>query len=84
MLRKNLILVMFSLATLATICTSCSPVRYLLINSNGIMSYNRHTGQFEVLWEHHSVSADNNQPASIDSIHNEKKLSKDTVVAVQK
>ena len=33
---------------------SCSP-RWLLVNSNGIASYNRHTGQFEILWENHNA-----------------------------
>lgn len=37
---------------------ACSPVRWLLINSNGIMTYNRHTGQFELLWEHHQERGD--------------------------
>lgn len=30
---------------------ACSPVRWLIVNSNGIATYNRRTGQLEVLWE---------------------------------
>ena len=33
--------------------TSCAP-KWLVFNSNGIASYNRHTGQFEILWENNS------------------------------
>lgn len=32
---------------------SCAP-KWLVFNSNGIASYNRHTGQFEILWENNS------------------------------
>lgn len=46
----RLLLVVVAVASLA----ACSPVRWLLVNSNGIFTYNRHTGQMELLWEHHS------------------------------
>lgn len=58
---------MISLAKLARICAaslmlaslaSCSPVRWLLVNSNGIATYNRNTGQFEILWEYQRAKAD--------------------------
>lgn len=38
--------------------TSCQPVKLLMIDSDGIVTYNRHTGQFEMLWEHHSIQRD--------------------------
>lgn len=38
--------------------SACSPVRWLVVNSDGILTYNRHTGQLELLWEHHSEKAD--------------------------
>lgn len=31
--------------------TSCSGSNLLWYTSNGIVSYNRHTGQFEMMWE---------------------------------
>lgn len=30
--------------------SSCAP-KWLVVNSSGVASYNRHTGQFEILWE---------------------------------
>lgn len=32
--------------------TGCSGTRLALCTSNGIITYNRHTGQFEMLWEY--------------------------------
>lgn len=34
-----------------TIFSSCSGARMVWYTSNGIVTYNRHTGQFEMLWE---------------------------------
>lgn len=34
------------------ILASCSPSRMFMVGTNGIATYNRHTGQFEVLWEY--------------------------------
>lgn len=31
---------------------SCARPPFIMLNSSGIATYNRHTGQFEVLWEH--------------------------------
>lgn len=49
-MRKLLVLVGFGLMMSLT---SCAP-KWLVFNSNGIASYNRHTGQFEILWENNS------------------------------
>lgn len=35
--------------------SSCSPSKLLWYTSNGIMTYNRNTGQFEVLWENNGA-----------------------------
>lgn len=40
--------------------SSCAP-KWLVVNSSGIASYNRHTGQFEILWE--------NKNAEMHEIH---------------
>lgn len=42
----GLLIVLGSLAL-----TSCSNPNLMWYTSNGIVSYNRHTGQFEMLWE---------------------------------
>lgn len=34
-----------------SVLTSCSGSNLMWYTSNGIVSYNRHTGQFEMLWE---------------------------------
>ena len=48
---KRLVLVLVCVA--ACFLQSCAP-KWLVFNSNGIASYNRHTGQFEILWENNS------------------------------
>lgn len=30
---------------------SCVPNKFYLVNSEGIFTYNRHTGQVELMWE---------------------------------
>lgn len=44
-------LVIFCLISTLFLFPSCSPGKFYLWTSNGIMNYNRHTGQFELLWE---------------------------------
>lgn len=29
---------------------SCAPIRWYLVNSEGIFTYNKHTGQVELMW----------------------------------
>lgn len=48
---KKLFLVVFGLITGLSLMSSCTPRGWFLVNSNGIATYNRTTGQFEVLWE---------------------------------
>lgn len=36
------------------VCFGCAP-KWLVVNSSGIATYNRHTGQFEILWENKSA-----------------------------
>lgn len=45
---------LLAVAVAVTLCTSCAPYRTFFVNSEGILSYNRHTGQLELIWEHHS------------------------------
>lgn len=45
---KKLVVLLVVLAGLTL--SSCAP-KWLVVNSSGVASYNRHTGQFEILWE---------------------------------
>lgn len=45
---------MLLLVLVGLMLSSCGP-KWLVVNSSGIASYNRHTGQFEVLWENKSA-----------------------------
>lgn len=40
--------------------SSCAP-NWLLVNSSGVATYNRHTGQVELLWE--------NKTAEVHEVH---------------
>lgn len=53
-------LIKISFAAVAMMATSCTP-QWLLVNSSGIATYNRHTGQVELLWE--------NQSAQVVTVH---------------
>lgn len=39
------------LALVMMMASSCAPREWFLMNSSGIFTYNRHTGQVELLWE---------------------------------
>lgn len=43
--------VVFFLVFGVIVISACSPARLYLVNSSGIATYNRHTGQLELLWE---------------------------------
>ena len=47
-------LIKISFVAVALMATSCTP-QWLLVNSSGIATYNRNTGQVEVLWENQSA-----------------------------
>lgn len=49
---KKISFAFIGVALMGCVLSSCSPSRWFMINGSGIASYNRHTGQFEVLWEH--------------------------------
>lgn len=56
-------------------CQACSRWPQIIIgDSSGILTYNRHTGQLEVLWEKHAKVVDKNANSeSADSIPELKK-----------
>ena len=51
-MMKKFSFTIIGVALMGCILSSCSPSRWFMINGSGIATYNRHTGQFEVLWEH--------------------------------
>lgn len=55
------------------VLSSCSPNRFFLINSEGILTYNRHTGQLEFMWETKSAKGDSISVVKCDSLLNNKK-----------
>lgn len=48
-------MIVFVLMAVAIMLSSCTGWRYVFCTSYGILTYNRHTGQLEILWEHQSV-----------------------------
>lgn len=64
---KRLIFGLFSCALL--MITSCSPNRFFLVNSEGIFTYNRHTGQLEFMWESKSSPVPNDSTKTFSCIH---------------
>ena len=54
------------------VLSSCSPNRFFLINSEGILTYNRHTGQLEFMWETKSAKGDSISVIKCDSLLNNK------------
>lgn len=48
---QKYLLIGFKLILVSLLVMGCAPRDWFLINSSGIMTYNRHTGQFELLWE---------------------------------
>lgn len=44
-------LVIFAMVSGSFFFTSCQSPNFLWCTSSGIVTYNRHTGQFEMLWE---------------------------------
>lgn len=56
---KKLVLLFITLVLLVSpmLLSSCAPARWYLVNSEGILTYNRHTGQLELMWSHQSSGA---------------------------
>lgn len=53
MKKKIFAWLLFCTAVALQLFCSCAPNRWFLINTEGIVTYNRNTGQLEVLWSHH-------------------------------
>lgn len=50
------------------VLSSCTPNRFFLINSEGILTYNRHTGQLELMWQTKGVKGDTIDVVKCDSL----------------
>lgn len=57
MKKIRMIVVVIAVAISPMFFQSCAPARWYLVNSEGILTYNRHTGQLEIMWSHHSQGA---------------------------
>lgn len=50
-MRKGKFLACFGLVLACFLYTGCGGVKYLWCTSDGVLTYNRHTGQFELIWD---------------------------------
>ena len=50
-MRKIKFLLLFGMVLVSFTLSGCSGTKWIWCTSNGILTYNRHTGQFEMLWE---------------------------------
>lgn len=48
------VFVLVALVATSMFFSSCTPARWYLVNSEGILTYNRQTGQLELMWSHYS------------------------------
>ena len=69
------LLVIFGLICVSFLFSGCSGAKWILCTSNGIVTYNRATGQFEMVWEYAA------QPGTIhhDTVYVNESLSLDSV-----
>lgn len=56
--------IFISIIVIGFMCAGCTPQRWFLVNTNGILTYNRHTGQLECIWEWNEKP----QPIQRDSV----------------
>lgn len=55
-MRKSSFLFVVGLILVSTIASSCTGSKLALFSSEGIFTYNRHTGQIELLWDNHAAA----------------------------
>lgn len=51
---SRFVIISFMFAVAALGVTSCHPAKLFLLSSEGIVTYNRNTGQFEMVWDYKS------------------------------
>lgn len=69
MKKKNFYRFVLVAMVIVTAISSCTPHKWFIVNSEGILSYDRNKGTFELLWETKSAghSADSGT-VKVDSI----------------
>lgn len=66
--KKNLMLVVVAMV-IVTAISSCYPHKWFIVNSEGILSYDRNKGTFELLWQTKSAGhATDSGTVKVDSI----------------
>lgn len=55
-MRKSSFLFVVGLILVSAIASSCTGSKLALFSSEGIFTYNRHTGQIELLWDNHAAA----------------------------
>lgn len=69
MKKKILCMIVITAMVMAAIFTSCTPHKFFILNSEGILTYDRNKGTFEVLWQTKSAGATpDSGTVKIDSI----------------
>ena len=69
-MKKKIVCIIAIMAmAMATQLTSCTPHKFFILNSEGILTYDRNKGTFEVLWQTKSAGATpDSGSVKIDSI----------------
>lgn len=69
MLHKFIKRSLVAAIVLAPFLTSCTPHKWFIVNSEGILSYDRNKGTFELLWQNKSASySPDSGTVKVDSI----------------
>lgn len=76
MVRFSKVVMIVLFCTVFVMLSSCTPAKYFFLNSEGIVTYNRHTGQFEMLWD---AKTGHENPSSGVVFHDTVYVDKDTV-----
>ena len=69
MKKKIVCIIVITAMAMASLVTSCTPHKFFILNSEGILTYDRNKGTFEVLWQTKSAgAATDSGTVKIDSI----------------
>jgi len=56
MKRKNYLMLIVVAIVIVTAISSCYPHKWFIVNSEGILSYDRNKGTFELLWQNKTAA----------------------------
>ena len=69
MKRKTYVMLIVVAMVIVTAISSCYPHKWFIVNSEGILSYDRNKGTFELLWHNKSAGhAAGSGTVKVDSI----------------